>query len=240
MKKLKHLVKFGGHTYPYLAALILMALSIPVSALILRAAVFTGLPIKMVPMTLIPLGIGIAVFVLTRLLFTMWFRRLTEEERSLIENAEPAEFRQATEAEREEVRRQKDDSMAGWLAVILFLPAGFIALAGVRSKNDFSFRDLLIPLGILGTMAALVIIITKAVTGFWKKIDERAEAAVIPVTRCYSVTSHTRGGGRIYRHYAVCYLPDGRYILPIDRSRTDRVTVVRYRKRYCILSQEVQ
>jgi hypothetical protein len=238
MKKHRYRVLFKGYYFPFGVSFFAACLIMPLLAA--RIGMYERERITLAMMLVLGFGGVALLFFLLLGLFYIWFHRLTPEERTKIADAEPPVFRQASEHELEAVRRRMGDFTIIPLLLVMLVPAGIVGLVTAAGKSRLTWGEMLPVCGLLLGVFGTVLLCVWLVTRFWKHIDARAETAELRANHCFTRVSTRRYGGKSYRHYAVCYLPDGRYILQIDKPHTDTVKVIRYRKRFCILTPDCE
>ena len=236
MKKLRYRVLFKGYYFPFGVSFFAACLIMPL--LTARIGMYERERITLAMMLVLVFGGVALLFFLLLGLFYIWFHRLTPEERTKIADAEPPVFRQASEHELEAVRRRMGDFTIIPLLLVMFVPAGIVGLASAAGKSSLTWGEMLPVCGLLLGVFGTALLCLWLVTRFWKHIDARAETAELRADHCFTRVTYRRGGRKTYRHYAVCYQPDGRYILQIDKPHTDTVKVIRYKKRFCILTPD--
>ena len=236
MKQLKHSVWFMGYYFPAYVALFV---AVPLAPLLVGLVHMTVTPLPESAFILFTLGGMAVLFGIIMMLFYLWFHRLTPEEHRLIAEAEPVTWRGITEDEIARVRFLKDDSVLAWLIPVMLFPAGLLGLMKASAKKQIGSRETLIGICAIAVMIAVVVLIVMGITRFWKHIDMNAEAADLHVDCCFTRVRRARYGRKIYHHYAVCYLPDGKYVFRIDRAQADKLIVIRYKRHTCILTPDI-
>ena len=228
MRRLKHRVLFMGYWYPVVLALLLSPLIGLGAALCvcrdfgMRTLIFAA-------------AVCIAAFVLILLAFYWIYNHLRDDERALIDEAKPPCWRALSEKQRMQLADTPDNTLAAGMIAVFFLPGTCFGAWKLHRQTG-------------GTLPALVLIAAVCVLPvgvylsgklrqrFWQRARNDAECAVLHVHRCFTRIRRARYGSRYSDHYAVCYLPDGRYVIQIDREQAQTVTVVRFRGRFRILS----
>ena len=228
MRRLKYRVLFMGRRYPVMLALFAAPFAGLFSALCLDGKFGTRF-------LLITAAGAVIWFFLILLAFYLLYSRLRDEERSLIREAAPPHWRAVSEKLREALLHTENHNLAAALAAVFLLPGTVYGCFRLHRETG----DTAAVLTLAGILCALPIGIF--LTGilrqrFWKRAADRAEYAVLHVHRCFSRTRRARYGRKYQEHYAVCYLPDGRYVLPIDHANAQTVTVVRYHGHFRILT----
>lgn len=192
---------------------------------------------------------GAAAFLLSILI--LFFLRLYPwgDERELIESADFPLWNELSDEDKRSLCPEKPMNFSDvlkWTAVILCLSIVFMYFA----RNDSIIFVIVV---ICMIMALLGMIFNLLDSSLWTDIDKTAVYTDIPVHHCFTKEyPYFRHRGMYYyaksysdlylqairnksvEHYAVCYLPDGKYIFfndsGIDHPTTIRI--VRYKGRY--------
>ena len=228
MKRLKYRVLFMGRRYPVMVALF----AAPYAGLFSALCFDRSFGLRLLLCTA---GGTVLWFFLILLAFYLFYNRLRDEERSLIREAAPPHWRAVSGKLKDELLQTDHANLAAGLIAVFLLPGAVLGCQKLYHKTGDPFAVL----ALLGAVCALpltVFLVGFLRRRFWKKAADRAEFAVLHVGRCFSRTRRSRYGSRYEEHYAVCYLPDGRYVLPIERPQVQTVTVVRYHGHFRIFT----
>lgn len=184
-----------------------------------------------VPSLIAVLSVILALLLIIWTVAFLMLHAKTDEEREKIANAAPVEWLPLPKSDLYRLQHKKSGIKTGVL-----ITAGIfgISLLFHGLCEGFTSSLLYAALFLVG-IAVICFTVYYFHWRFWHSIDESAEVAELPVDHCFSRT-HTTKTGKYTDYYQVCYLPDGRYVIQIDREQAQTVTVVRFRGRFRILS----
>lgn len=198
--------------------------------------------------TVLPIIIGTAAAFLLPLSVLFFFRCYPKKhERELIEGADLPLWNKLSEEDKQSLCSEKPMSLTTalkWTAVILVLSLMFLYFA----RNDSTVFIIVI---ICMLLAMLAVLFSFCGSNLWADIDDTAVYTDIPVH--HSFTKKYSGGKRLpyyvksysefyekqlnnknAEHYAVCYLPDGKYIFYNDSgiNHPAAIRIIKYKGQY--------
>lgn len=223
MKRLKYRHLFNGRCYPLNAAFLSFVFLSPIAcipALLLKNSSFLLL------MPVIPAIALIVCFCIAQ--------HLRKDEREIIANTTEPVWHPLKDAVRAKIIEKYSVTQYSFGKMLLgsFGAAAIVSVCGFflcRSSgigyDNPVLLTTIIPFGTAG-IAMIALYLNKSLSKKWLNIYDSAECTIVPVARSYSV-KHRYGTS----HYAVFYQSDGRYVLDVDPTEQDAVSliIIRYR-----------
>lgn len=157
----------------------------------------------------------------------LWLHfHLNREERQLVAEAQPPEWRPLSQRDYDHFRAEGYFSRFLGVYVWLGLLAVFVIVYMLAEPEAMPL------FAAFWIIAGVIVLFTLLDHHFWQNMDESAECAEILVERSYSREIRVRFNS--YTHYyLVCYLPDGKYILHDEQSYgcASSIRVIQYKHR---------